>query len=60
MKKEKIQQLLLKELASVYCGTCAAQEDWCDECHRKYMNWGISEEAASDLADKIMAKVQSE
>ena len=59
MNKEPIKQVLLKELASVYCGTCEAQEDWCDECHREMMNWGISENAADELADKIMAKVDS-
>ena len=55
--KDKIVQVLLKELASVYCGTCEAQEDWCDECHRKMMNWGLSKPAAESLADKILKEV---
>ena len=56
--KEIITKILLKQFSSVYCGTCEAQEDWCDECHRKMMNWGLSEKAAGEIADEIIKEMQ--
>ena len=54
--KEAIKTLLLQELSSVYCDTCANSEDEnrCDECHRKAMQWSLSEDSADKLASAIL------
>ena len=58
MNKEKIVQVLKNRFFSVYCDSCIANinrnDDYCDLCHRKYMNWGISDEYAELVADEIM------
>ena len=62
MRKEKIVEILKENFQSVYCGTCESEGDKldedgisrCDDCHRKAMNWGISDDACSNLADKII------
>ena len=63
--KEKIKGLLVEELCDVYCHNCKFQnlgeeesEDkygyWgCDDCHRKYMGWELSEISAENISDKI-------
>lgn len=42
--KEQIVELLINSLSSVYCNTCnyTDEEDYCDYCHRKSMNWSIA------------------
>ena len=54
--KEKISELLYQQLGGVYCYSCEYQdnEDYCEGCHRKYMNQAISKEAADGLAGAIM------
>ena len=54
--KEEIVNILLGDLCYVYCDNCAHKmtSSRCDECHRKYMNWELSESAAEEIADKIM------
>lgn len=54
--KERISELLYQQLGGVYCDSCEYQdnEERCNGCHRKYMNWAISEEAANGLAEAIM------
>ena len=58
MNKEKIVQVLKDKLSSVYCDNCVGNADfsgdYCDFCHRKYMNWGISDEYAELIAEEIM------
>lgn len=59
-RKEKIQAIkgiLLKEFSSVYCDNCNGS--CCDECNRKQMNWGLSEESAEDIAERIL-NIESE
>ena len=54
--KEQIVELLTNSLSSVYCNTCdyADEEDYCDYCHRKSMNWSIAPWFAEALADAIL------
>lgn len=54
--KKKITKLLIDELSSIYCYNCKndLNEDLCGDCHRKYMNWLLSESAAEEIADKIL------
>lgn len=67
----EIKQLLVDELSSPYCNDCkfgtgleeSKYEEiygyWgCDDCHRKYMGWELSEEAAEGIAKKIMKMVK--
>ena len=53
--KAKIVEILSQAFESVYCDTCAYQdnEKYCDTCDRKSMNWAISEEHAEELAERI-------
>ena len=52
--KEEIVKLLMGEFASVYCDNCVGNEEHCDECHRKAMNWSLSQSGATEVADKII------
>lgn len=54
--KEQIVELLMNSLSSVYCNTCnyTDEEDYCDYCHRKSMNWSIAPWFAENLADAIL------
>lgn len=57
VSKEKIKQVLCDRLSSIYCYNCAYDgEDGtrCEECHRKYMNWELSTEAAEKIANEIL------
>lgn len=52
---KKAAEILFENLGSVYCDTCKTElgEEACDYCHRKSMNWGISEAFAYELAKEI-------
>jgi len=57
MTENQIVEILIGSLSSVYCDTCSSsgqEENYCDECHRKYMNWGLSHNAARNIAKKIL------
>lgn len=58
--KKVIEDILLDRFRSVYCNTCAGNldADYCGECHRKYMNWGLSENSASRIADEILEAIK--
>ena len=51
----KVKEYLVEFLSSVYCDTCANQDDEnkCDYCHRKSMNWALSEQTAETMAKEI-------
>lgn len=55
--KEEIIKILKNNFYYVYCHSCAFQHDrkGCDECHRKYMNWSISDEEAEGIANEILS-----
>jgi len=64
--KEKIVEILMCDLQgndggeSIYCGTCIASEsdeDRCDDCVRKSIGWGISEDYAKEIADRIIKEI---
>lgn len=55
--KDKIAQFIYDYLDWAYCDNCRynfEDSDKCDCCHRKSINWELSEETAEVLADKIM------
>lgn len=56
--KEEIIEILKGEFYSVYCYNCEHNEDEddprCDDCHRKYMQWSISNRCAEQIADDIL------
>ena len=56
--KEEITEYLVKTLRSVYCDNCkhGLDDDFCDECHRKSMNWGLDESSAEAMAEKILGE----
>lgn len=56
MSKDKIVEILKNEFRSVYCDSCKGEmdSDACDFCHRKYMNWSISDEYAEIVAEEII------
>ena len=56
MEKGKIVNILMDEFSYVYCFNCNnnLDEDLCGDCHRKYMNWRLSESTAEEIADKIL------
>ena len=56
--KRKIENILLKQFCYVYCDTCRFKNtNMCDDCHRKCMNWGLSSDAAEELAETIIAEI---
>ena len=56
--KENLIALLKEQFSSVYCDTCKANEEdnygACCECHRKAMNWEISNYTAESVANKAV------
>jgi hypothetical protein len=54
--KEEIVEIIMGYFGSVYCDSCESNKtsNKCDECHRKAMNWGISEDYAGKIADEIL------
>ena len=57
-KQEEIKKavdFLFNELSSVYCYNCRGNldDDFCGDCHRKYMNWGIDEDTATSIVNEI-------
>ncbi len=50
--REEIVEILMSSLDSAYCDSCGTED--CDDCHRKYTNWELSEQYAQMLADKIL------
>ena len=59
--EEAYMKVLLSEFAGVYCDTCKHEDsDDCDDCHRKMMGWGLSENTARRIAARINAIVQAE
>lgn len=59
LDKKEIVNLLLKEFDCVYCDNCRyvmGKDDACDNCHRKYSGWSLSEDTAEYLARIIVAQ----
>lgn len=56
-KRDELADYLRNELYSIYCNNCRheGKDEPCDWCHRKYMQWQVSDEViekACDIADK--------
>ena len=65
--KEELVQFVCDRLSSVYCHNCRSQglgedeEDYrCDECHRKAMNWAISNHDATAIVEHIAERLAKE
>ena len=58
--QSKIYKYIYDRLCYVYCNTCRndLDDDKCECCHRKYMNWSISEEEAHKMAEDIAEIIQ--
>jgi len=55
---QKVMDVLLKNFDYVYCDNCKYYDtNSCDECHRKYMNWALSDDAARKLAEEIIEAI---
>lgn len=58
-KKNVVSYMLFDELCNIYCYNCEGNEkeefseEFCENCHRKYMNWRLSRKAADSLAERI-------
>lgn len=59
--KENIITLLMQTLDTAYCDSCNhnLNDDYCEYCHRKNINWSLSRETAEMLADKILKTFDS-
>lgn len=61
--KEKIINILINELCYCYCDNCEYgnwdkyQDNMCDNCHRKYQNWRLSSDTATEIAEQILKEV---
>lgn len=55
MTKQEISDLIYNTLDYAYCDTCRhdGDDDRCDYCHRKSINWEISRQTADRIAEKI-------
>ena len=55
--KTQIKNILLKNFHSVYCDTCKnINTSECDYCHRKAMNWSLSQMEADRIAEDILTE----
>ena len=46
-------------MSNIYCYNCKHDQDeeGCEWCHRKNMNWHISDEKAEEMATEIIKKI---
>lgn len=58
---DNIVKILEEELSYIYCYNCKHNDmtiedenDPCEDCHRKYMEWQLSNESAVNIAEKIL------
>lgn len=55
-----ISNILVSKLNYAYCDNCGRLDDECDDCHRKYQNWCLSEATAEYLANEILLALHRE
>lgn len=57
---DTISRILEEELSYVYCDNCKYDpvDDVCEDCHRKYMNWALGEDAAVNISEKIIKALE--
>ena len=53
---DTISKILEEELSYAYCDNCKYDigDDVCEDCHRKYSSWALGEDAAVEIAGKII------
>ena len=56
--EDKIKEIFMRKFDGVYCDSCMCESQGdtepCDYCHRKAMNWRISEEYAEQIVKEII------
>ena len=63
-KEEEITKILIDQLSYAYCDNCEwgnwdkYQDTKCDDCHRKYQNWKLSENTAKTIAKQIIEEIK--
>ena len=56
LDQEKAAEIMTAALSYAYCDNCGTEEQYCDECHRKYQNWSLNEGTAAEIVEKIAAE----
>ena len=56
LDQEKAAEIMTAALSYAYCDNCGTEEQYCDECHRKYQNWSLNEGTAAGIVGKIAAE----
>ena len=58
-KRNELIELLMDCLSYAYCDNCKYVDDIdsCDECHRKYQNWALGEQTATQIIDRILLEL---
>lgn len=56
LDKEKAAEIMTAALSYAYCDNCGTEEQYCDECHRKYQNWSLNEGTAAGIVEKIVTE----
>lgn len=56
LDQEKAAEIMTAALSYAYCDNCGTEEQYCDECHRKYQNWSLNEGTAAGIVEKIVAE----
>lgn len=58
--QKKIDEILTKHFEYIYCHNCANYcTDECDYCHRKNMQWSISQECKDKVIQEIMEVIEN-
>ena len=53
-EKEQFKEFLKRRLDNIYCWNCGNEDnndDMCEECHRKYMNWKPSDNFLNEILE---------
>ena len=61
-QEDNIVKIMKEELIRVYCYNCRHENNYideygndpCENCHRKFQNWGLKEFTARKMAKKIL------
>ena len=56
---DTISKIIEDEVCYAYCNNCKynMDDERCEGCHRKYMNWQLSHESAVGIAEKIIKAI---
>lgn len=56
LDKDKAAEIMTAALSYAYCDNCGTEEQYCDECHRKYQNWSLNEGTAAGIVEIIVTE----